>query len=144
MELGEESKLMVLTPRQYKILSTITDRLSPRGGAFALGALDMDVAESVDRLMGNLDRTMQTGLKMLLFLIEYSTFIFTRKFKRFTRLSPEDQDSYLKGWQNSRFYLRRLSFFVLKMLCLLIFYSDERIEKDVGYEPVCRDLATNY
>lgn len=144
MELGEESKLMVLTPRQYKILSTITDRLSPRGGAFALGALDMDVAESVDRLMSNLDRTIQMGLKMLLLLIEYSTFIFTRKFKRFTRLSPEDQDRYLKGWENSRFYLRRLPFFVLKMLCLLIFYSDERVEKDVGYEPVCQDLATNY
>ncbi len=181
MESGEESKLVVLTPRQYKILSAFADRLSPRGGAFALGALDVGVAESVDRMLSNFGRTVQMGLKMLLLLIEYSTFFstplespvashgdrqfsnslsasgglrrtkalgelltgFTRKFRPFTRLSPEDQDRYLKGWEGSRFYLRRSPLLVLKMLCLSIFYSDERVEKDVGYEPACQDLTTN-
>jgi len=192
MEFGEESKLTVFTPRQYKILSAFADRIIPRGGAFALGALDVGVAESVDRMLSNFDRTIQKGLRMLLLLIEYSTFFFTplespvashgdrqfsnslsasgglrrtkalgeprktfgllrgelltgftRKFRPFTRLSPEDQDSYLKSWEGSRFYLRRSPFLVLKMLCLSIFYSDERVEKDVGYEPACQDLTPN-
>ena len=143
MEFGEEKELLVLTPRQYKILSAFADRIIPRGGAFALGALDVGVSESVDRMLSNFDRTIQKGLRMLLMLIEYSTFFFTRKFRPFTRLSPEDQDSYLKSWEVSRFYLRRSSFLVLKMLCLTIFYSDERVEKDVGYEPACQDLTPN-
>ncbi len=144
MELGEERKLMVLSPRQYKILSVFSDRLIPRGGAFSLGALDVGVAEDIDRMVSNLDQTIQMGLKMFILLFEYSTFFFTRKFKRFTRLSPEDQESYLKGWESSRFYLRRLPFFLLKLLCLSIFYSDERVGKDVGYEPTCQDLTTSY
>ncbi len=144
MELWKESKLVVLTPREYKILSAFADRIIPRGGAFALGALDVGVAESVDRMTSNFDRTIQKGLRMLLLLIEYSTFFFTRKFRPFSRLSPEDQDRYLKGWEGSRFYLRRSSFLVLKMLCLSIFYSDERVEKDVGYVPACQDLTPNH
>ncbi len=144
MEFGEESELMVLTSRQYKILSVFADRVIPRGGAFALGALDVGVAESVDRMLSNFDQTTQMGLRMLLLFIEYSTFLFTRKFKRFTRLSPEDQERYIKGWEGSRFYLCRSPLIILKMMCLLIFYSDERVEKDVGYELACKDLTTNY
>ncbi|UCD83764.1 MAG: gluconate 2-dehydrogenase subunit 3 family protein [Deltaproteobacteria bacterium] len=144
MDFGGEKELAVLNTREYKILSALTDRFIPRGGAFALGALDVGVAEAIDRMVSNLDRTMQTGLRMLLLLIEYSTFIFTRRFKPFTRLSPENQDKYLEGWESSRFYLRRFPITFLKLMCMSIFYSDERVEKDVGYEPACKDLNASF
>jgi hypothetical protein len=89
-------------------------------------ALDAEMS----RLQGVLG--VQTGAA-LLHVVDYAPFVFDFTFKRFTHMTPAEQDASLEGWMRSRFALRRQAFMALRNLSFLGYYSQEETWPLIGY-----------
>jgi choline dehydrogenase-like flavoprotein len=90
----------------------------------------VDAALPLIRRLRPLDRVLLRGL---LRGIEYGAPIFTGSPHRFTRLSPEKQEDYLRGWAQSRLELRRQGIASLKALIMIAYYGREEAWEAVGY-----------
>jgi hypothetical protein len=70
----------------------------------------------------------------MLRVVEHGTHLFDLKPRRFTRLSPAEQDAYLRGWMESTLGARRVIFRALKTLAALGYYAQTTSFAAVGYD----------
>ena len=120
---------MVFTSTEHKILRSFGEAMIPKGGPFALGVKDIDMASSVEKLFLGMDPFILKGLKWLLKFFELSPILFIFKLNTFTKMSEQDRESYLIRLENSSLYICRAMFLALKTISVIVFYSDERIEE---------------
>ncbi len=113
------------------------DRFYPPGGAFPIGGSDIEIEEPAERFLTGLDARTTASLKLALLGFEYLPVLILRKRKRFTSLDEEDQARYIERWNRSRSFLMRTAFLWLKLMCSMLFYSNDEVEKQVGYERHC-------
>ncbi len=73
-------------------------------------------------------------MKSGILLLEYRALLFRLSFKRFTQMSADMQDDYLKSWENSSVALFRGVFWGYKKICCLGFFSNEKIWPHIGYD----------
>ena len=127
-----------LTSKQLATLRALASAIIPRGGAFALGADDVDTAE---RLADYLSRFPAPARRVLLFLVtawEYLPML-SRYGRPFSRLTPFEREAFLRDAEESRLPPRRLAAFWLKTLCLMAFTSDPQVSQALGYTGACLD-----
>lgn len=62
--------LTTFTAEEYKAFTAIADTFLPRGGAFATGATDVDVARRADRIFATWDADVLTGLRGAIAFVE--------------------------------------------------------------------------
>ncbi len=72
-------------------------------------------------------------LPLAMSLFEYGPILFDLTFTRFTRMSEDEQDASLETLMTSRLGVRRLSFYGVRNLCLLGYYSQEETWPLIGY-----------
>jgi hypothetical protein len=94
----------------------------------------VDVAAEVDRQVERMSPTLQRDIHWILRIFEHGTHLFDLKGKRFTRLSREDQEHYLKGWMESSLGARRIVFRGLKLLSALGYYGLPETWRAIGYD----------
>ncbi len=140
MNTSQKKEVRVLPPRYRKILKEIAGCILPRGGEFELGAEDTDFESLSGRFLKGFDAVTLLSFKLMLLLFEYLPFLFLLKPRAFRNLSGDEQVRYLEGWERSHFYARHGCFSALKALCAMICYSDDGVEKSIGYKPACQVL----
>lgn len=81
---------------------------------------------TIDGFVAKLSKGMQTQLKCALHLFEWCPLLFIGKPRRFTRLSPSDAETYIRGYAESRFGFRRRLFRGLRDMSFLGYYGFQK------------------
>ena len=124
-----ERPLRFLTRKEYAIVTQAAVRI--------LGLPDDardEIGVFIDGLLADLPPTSQGQARLMLRVVEHGTHLFDLKPRRFTRLSPADQDAYLRGWMESTLGARRVIFRALKTLAALGYYAQTSSFAAVGYD----------
>lgn len=121
--------LKILSKKEYKILKAVSARMVP--GAYEEYGLDL--ALKIDSVFANLAPYFGSEFKLLLKVFEYGAPLLGFTFKRFTRMTREEQDRYLAGWERSRMPFKRMGFQALKRTALSAFYTSEQTWALIGY-----------
>jgi hypothetical protein len=126
--------LRVLSAGDARIFGAVADRMvftaDPNMPRFAetAGLLAIDAA------LLQLPAATVKPLPWVLRLFEYAPPIFAGRLSTFTGLDDEAKDSYLAGWAESRFEIRRLAFDAVKNLSMLGYYSQDSTWKGIHYD----------
>ena len=129
-----DADLRIFDATEYAIMNAAAARLLGVPGRVGSDSGQIDVAANVDRLVSAWDVEAQRQLRTMLRLFEHGTYLFDLQRKRFTRLSAEQQDLYLRGWMSSTLGVRRTVFRAIKALASLGFYPDPRVWRRLGYD----------
>jgi len=121
--------LKFLTRKEFAVITQAAVRI--------LGLPDApqdEIGCFIDGLLEELPPTSQRQARLMLRVVEHGTHLFDLKPKRFTRLSPPEQDAYLRGWMESSLGARRVIFRALKTLAALGYYAQPQAWDAIGYD----------
>jgi len=124
-----ERPLRFLTRKEYAVVTQAAVRI--------LGLPDEareDIGGFIDGLLADLPSTSQSQARLMLRVVEHGTHLFDLKARRFTRLTPAEQDGYLRGWMESTLGARRVIFRALKAMAALGYYAQTTSFAAVGYD----------
>ena len=124
-------------PRSLKFLTRKEFAVVTQAAVRILGLPDdaqADIGGFIDGLLVELPPTSQSQARLMLRVVEHGTHLFDLKAKRFTRLSPLEQDTYLRGWMESSLGARRVIFRALKTLAALGYYAQPDSWTAIGYD----------
>jgi hypothetical protein len=124
----------VLTPQQAEILTAIVERMVYTGSPEMPAVGETRAMETIDQALRQLDPDVQSQLSWLITLFQWGPPLFQFKLHRFTGLSPQDQDAYIRDWATSGVETRRLAFQALKNLSVLGYYSQDATWKGIHYD----------
>jgi hypothetical protein len=116
------------------ILDAMLDTLMPATGGFAIGARQTPVAHDLWQYSRQLHALGPFGLAVLLRGLEFGPYLFGPRPTRFTHLSAEDRERYLRGFERSRFAVRRQVIANLKLIAMLHFYDYPDVQRAIGYD----------
>ena len=123
-----------------RILQAFADTLLPRGGAFEIGAADVNFLPLLDRYIGAQDLLNRIGVRYLIRQWNWLPILYFKSFKRFTSMTVAARLAFLNYVQDHRTFLKRSNAVLLRVLVGMPLYSDRRIEEAMGYTPHCADL----
>lgn len=126
--------LLVLTPKEYAVISSLAWRLIPRRDGFPT-LESVQVARGCDRILSLVDATALTETKQLLVLLENAlpNFLFGRRARTFSTMSTDEQDEVLAEWQTSKLTLRRTGFTALRGLVMASYFASKETWAPIGY-----------
>lgn len=126
--------LLVLSPKEFAIVSALAWRLVPRRDGFP-GVDAVQVARGCDRILTMVDATAVDETRQLLMLLENAlpNFLLGGRPSTFTTLSTDAQDQVLREWQTSRLTLRRTGYTALRGLVMAAYFASPTTWAAVGY-----------
>jgi len=124
----------VLTPSQAEILTVVVERMVYSGSPEMPAVRDTAAIATIDQALLQLDAPTQSQVGWLITLFEWGPPVFQFKLRRFTTLSAEEQDAYLRDWATSRVETRRIAFQALKNLSVLGYYAQDATWKGIHYD----------
>jgi hypothetical protein len=125
--------LAVLAPGEYAVLSAVADTMIPHGGAFELGARDVDLARRIDGALPRLHPDVVTGVRGALAFVEQQAPGLAKKERAFTSLGEADRAAVFSSMVAAG-GLPAAAFLALKFLCCSYFYSLDATWKYTGYD----------
>jgi len=128
------ARLACLSNQEYRTLAALAVALFPEGGAFAAGAASRDLARTFDAYLADEDDDRQSDLKRALLLLEYGPLIYDRRAVTFSNLPAEERLAHFESWATSGELLRRQIALAFRKFLSLVFYDDETVWAQVGYE----------
>ncbi|MCU0668707.1 MAG: gluconate 2-dehydrogenase subunit 3 family protein [Myxococcota bacterium] len=126
--------LRVLGVAEWSLLDTIADTFVPRGGAFALGARDLDLATRIDAYLANERPEIVRGVRGALLLVEWASPLASGRLGRFSALDVDARIACIDALRTSRSATLREVFAGLKTLCLFLFYAADESWTALGYD----------
>ena len=120
------------------IFNRVADTMIPRGGVFAAGAADYDLAPRVNAYLDTLTPAIRRLTPVVLYYLEFVSLVFNGR--RFTRLPPWRADRFLTRMENGRLLYHRYMVLFLKLLIMTAFYEQEAPAAAIGYVHGCRLL----
>jgi len=126
--------LRVLDPGEWALLDVVADTLIPRGGAFELGARDVDLARRIDTFLVDESAGVLRGLSAALLLVEWGSPLVSGRVARFSRLGPDERAACIDALCHSRIGVLREVYAGLKQLCCFTFYAIDAVWPAVGYD----------
>ena len=125
--------LQVLTPGEYAVLAAFADTMIPRGGAFEMGAADVDLARRIDSYLPRLNPDMIVGFRGALAFVDQKAPVLAKKTGTFTALAPADRESVFAAMLASP-GLPASVLLALKYLCISSFFAIDATWKFIGYD----------
>lgn len=125
--------LSILTLEDYKILSVVSDTIIPRGGAFDLGALDIDLAARIDSYLDPADTALIQGISGALAFLEHQAPTLLGKEGSFSAMSAPERESLMLTLRDAGGDATQV-FAALRGLCVFYFYTDEHAWPQIGYD----------
>lgn len=119
----------ILNRKEYGVLKAVVERIVPEAPA----ANDLDLARKIDEVLWGVRKELARDFKLLLFVLEYSPPFLSFIFKRFTQMTPDEQDRYLDSWEKSKLAFKRMGFQALKRSALAAFYGSRESWTEIGY-----------
>lgn len=129
-------KLRVFDAREYAILCAVADRLCPRLGRGAPGAIALDTGRVIDDLADLADPDTQRGIKLALRVFESALggALLGERIAPFTQLDDASQDRVLAAWRDSRIGFRRTVYRALSSTILAAYWGDPRTWPRLAYD----------
>ncbi|WP_286240192.1 gluconate 2-dehydrogenase subunit 3 family protein [Neptuniibacter halophilus] len=131
--LPEEPALQTLSAEEYRILSRVSDTIIPRGGAFSLGALDIDLAFRIDAYLDAGDEVLMQGIRGALLFLEHKAPSLIGLEGTFSGLPAEQRESLLLTLRDAGGDATAV-FVGLRSLCMFYFYTATEAWPEIGYE----------
>ena len=78
---------------------------------------------------------------MMLLLFEHGTLAFGLRARRFTDLSVEAREQYLRRWETTRVYSRRMLATGLKTSMGTAYFAHPEVRERIGIHPTCGSPA---
>jgi hypothetical protein len=94
-----------------------------------------EISKSFDEFLRSLPPPVPSLFLLLLRAFNYYCFLF--HLKTFENLSLPQRTKILKNWGRSKLYVKRMILSTMKTFLLLVFYSQEKAEKKLGFERKC-------
>jgi Gluconate 2-dehydrogenase subunit 3 len=131
-------KFKELTDKEYAIIQAMADIYFPKGaGGTPKSGSEAAVAEYVDNHLANLRPGNKKLTRALFMAFEHTTIVFGLTFKKFTQLSPEKQEKFLRGWEQSSIYLRRQLAMSAKAMLAAAYFADPQVRQHFRFISVC-------
>src|SRR5437667_10236226 len=109
-----------LDERQLATIAAVAEAIIPRGGAFPLGASDVDVAPRLNQYLTAFSPSTQRQIKLLVSAWEYSALL-SRHLRPFSRLDAIERQRFVQEAAHSRYPWRRIPIMWLKHLCGFVY-----------------------
>jgi hypothetical protein len=138
------SGLRVLDAQGYRTLIALAKTHLPRGGAFELGAedLELDLARAFDAYLADLPPHDVSDLKTALLLLELGPVLFDGRLATFAALGPDEQARHWASWGESRLLLRRQVAIAFRKFLSFVFYDQPKVWPQIGYGgPLARPVT---
>jgi len=132
-EATDAPALKALTPAQYAVLGAVADTMIPHGGAFDLGARDVDLARRVDEYLPRLHPDVVTGIRGALGFVEQQAPPMAKKAAPFTALGEADRAAVFSAMLAAG-GVPASAFLGLKYICCTYFYTMDVTWKYTGYD----------
>ncbi len=129
----EAPSLNALSSEGYQILSAASETLIPSGGAFPVGARDIDLAARIDRYLSPEDPDLLAGLQGALLFVEHKAPELIGKQERFTELDAAAREQTLLAMQHAGGVPLTI-FAAVRNLSTFYFYTDQRVWPHIGYD----------
>ena len=128
---------------EVAFISSVAEVMFPEGGAIPSSGLDADLPRYLDRFLLASSPKTRRRIHLLIFLVEHATLLFPAPgiggMRRFSSLDPDQRAASLVGWEESRFFVRRLVFTSLRALWTMGFFAHPRIVRRLGLAPLAID-----
>ena len=126
--------LRVLDAAQWALLDAVGDAFVPRGGAFALGARDVDLASRIDAFLAGEPAGVRRGFASALLAVEWVAPLASGRLARFSALDADGRAAAIDALRASRVALLREVYAGLKQLCAFAFYAVDASWTAIGYD----------
>ena len=127
------SGLRCLSRFEYRTVALLATALFPEGGAFAIGASQLDLARRFDGWLADEPDEVQSELKTALLLFEYGPVIFQRRLVTFSHLDETARLAHFESWAQSDTLVRRKVALGLRKFLSLVFYDQPEVWPSIGY-----------
>jgi hypothetical protein len=115
----------------------------PEGGAIPSSGLDADLPRYLERFLLSASPKARLMIHLLIFLVEHATLFFPAPgrlgMRRFSSLDIDQRTAVLDGWEQSRFFFRRLVFTSLRALWTMGYFAHPRVVRRLGLAPLAID-----
>jgi hypothetical protein len=125
--------LKLLNAVEYATLDALGDALIPPGGAFEIGARDVDLARRIDSYLPALAPGVVAGFRGALAFVEAEAPRLAGKTPPFSSLEREDRAAVLSAMLEEG-GLPRGVFVAAKFVCLVHFYTADQTWEFTGYD----------
>lgn len=130
---GRAPGTAALTEREHRTLSQLARALFPGGGAFPVGASDVDLARAFDDFLADEPEWNQADLSRALLLLEMGPILFERRLRRFSGLPAEERLAHFQRWAEGGL-LRRQVATAFRRFLALAFYDTPAVWPHIGYD----------
>jgi hypothetical protein len=134
-------KLLYLERREYAIVAALALALFPPGNPLGIDGIQARVPEYIDRLLAGMEPHKAKDLKSMFLLFEHGTLAFGLRVRRFTELPPRARERYLRRWERSRVYSRRMLAAALKSMLGMGYFAHPEVQASLGMERLCGTVA---
>ena len=108
----------------------------PSDGTDMPSVEEAQVVEYFDDLLVNLPLKEKFLIRSLVALLELQSLFFNgARPKLFTQAEQHEREENLRGWENSRFFQRRMVFMAIRTLLLWAYVDSQEVERQMGYVP---------
>lgn len=129
---GRSGGFRYLSGRDAAVLDAVGEAMFPAGGAIAASARDAGLISYMDDYFSWHSPANRFLMKLLFFLFEHATLVFGPSRRRLSALDPRAREEYLAGWDESRFYLRRMAFQSLRAMVTMAYLASAEVEAHLG------------
>ncbi len=134
-------ELIYLRKREYTIVAALADTIFPPGNDIGLSGTDARVPEYIDRWLEGQGEAKAGEFRMMMMLFEHGTAAFGLRVRRFTNLSTQARENYLRRWETTRLYSRRMLAMALKSALGIAYFAHPEVQKRIGMQHRCATPA---
>lgn len=126
--------LRVLSAAEWALLDAVADTFIPHGGAFEVGARDVELPRRIDAFLADERPAVLRGLSAALLIVEWGSPLAAGRFARFSHLDADARSACIAALCQSRIGLLRDVYAGLKQLCMFTFYAVDASWPPIGYD----------
>jgi len=135
------TELRFLERREYAIVAALADTLFPDNNALGFSGVEARVPEYIDRWLDGLHADKAREYRMMLLLFEHGTLAFGLRARRFTDLPHRARERYLRRWETTRVYSRRMLATALKTSLGTAYFAHPEVRARLGIRSSCKTPA---
>lgn len=126
----------ILTNYEKNILTLIASTVIPNPrGPFTKSVTDADVASLVDDHLSYVSFDSRLTYRLFLYIMEWGGIFYKFRFRRFSRMNPEQRKEYLGAWHRTWWSPKRLIARFIEALITMNYYSVPEVAAECGYLP---------
>ena len=140
-------RYQVIAAREAAFLDAVAETTFPAGGSIPISGRDADTTARLDGMLTALPARQRGLIRALFLLVEQATLFFPAPgaggFRRFSALRAEQRAAVLRGWLESRFFVRQLVFGALRALLTMAYLEHPGVARHLGLahydleSPIC-------